>query len=187
MFKKRSYLLSFILLIGALNTFAQKTTVWVVRHAEKQTADGAMSSTDPDLTADGDKRSHDLAAVLKNREIAAVYSTPYKRTFSTGGPTAAARNLKMTVYTAKDFKALTTEVLKNYKGKGLLVVGHSNTIIPLIKAFGAAVPFETLTDDDYDMLFKVVVDEKGTATLTIGHYGTPHHTTKVPAAFAQRQ
>ncbi len=185
MLKRVVFLLSIITLIGVLNTYAQKTTIWLVRHAEKQTAEGAMSSTDPDLTADGDKRAHDLAAKLKNQKIDAVYSTPYKRTISTGGPTAAARQLKMTVYTAKDFKDFANEVLQNNKGKGVLIVGHSNTIILLAKAFGTAVPFETITDDDYDMLFKMVIENKGTAKLSISHYGAPHHTTEIPTAFKQ--
>ncbi len=185
MLKRVVFSLSIIMLIGALNTYAQKTTIWLVRHAEKQTAEGAMNSTDPDLTEDGDKRAHDLATILKNQKIDAVYSTPYKRTTSTGGPAAAARQLKMTVYTAKDFKAFANDVLQNHKGKGVLIVGHSNTIIPLAKAFGAAVPFETLTDDDYDMLFKIVIDNNGAARLTISHYGAPHHTTEIPTAFKQ--
>ncbi len=185
MLKRVVFLLSIIMLIGVLNTYAQKTTIWIVRHAEKQTAEGVVNSTDPDLTADGDKRAHDLAVKLKNEKIDAVYSTPYKRTTSTGGPAAAARQLKINTYAAKDFKVFANEVLQNYKGKEVLIVGHSNTIIPLAKAFGAAVPFEMLTDDDYDMLFKIVVDNDGTAKLTISHYGMPHQTIEIPAAFKQ--
>jgi len=183
MLKKRCLVILFLLLVSVLNTYAQKTTIWIVRHAEKQTADGAMSNTDPDLTADGDRRAHDLAAVLKNQKIAAVYSTPYKRTTSTGGPVAAARQLKMASYIAKDYKAFATEILQNYKGKEVLIVGHSNTIIPLAKAFKASVPFETFSDEDYDMLFKIVVDDDGMAKLNISNYGAPHHTTEIPAAF----
>jgi len=183
MLKKGCFAILFLLLVGILNTYAQKTTIWIIRHAEKQTAEGAMSSTDPDLSADGDKRAHDLAAVLENQKIAAVYSTPYKRTTSTGGPAAATRQLKMTIYTAKDYKAFATGILQNHQGKEVLVVGHSNTIISLATAFGASVPFETLSDDDYDMLFKIVIDNNSTAKLNIRHYGTPHHTTEIPAAY----
>lgn len=183
MLKKGTFLILIVLLISTLYTYAQKTTIWLVRHAEKQTAERAMSSTDPDLTADGDKRAHDLAAVLKNEKIDAVYSTAYKRTMSTGSPVAAARQLKIITYTPKDFKVFATEVLQNHKGKEILIVGHSNTIIPQVKAFGEAVPFEDLTDNDYDMLFKIMVYKDGAAKLTISHYGIPHHTTEIPSAF----
>ncbi len=183
MLKRGAFLLPILLLISILSTYGQQTTIWLVRHAEKQTAEGTMSSTDPDLTADGDKRAHDLAAALKNEKIDAVYSTAYKRTMSTGSPVAAARQLKITTYTPKDFKAFATEVLQNHKGKEILIVGHSNTIIPTTKAFGAAVPFEDLADNDYDMLFKIMVYKDGAAKLTISHYGIPHHTTEIPSAF----
>ncbi|WP_342646510.1 phosphoglycerate mutase family protein [Mucilaginibacter sp. CSA2-8R] len=184
MLKRVVSLLWAVMLIGTLNTYAQKTTIWLVRHAEKH-AEGAMSNTDPDLTADGGKRAQDLAAVLKKQKIDAVYSTPYKRTTSTGEPAAAARQLKIITYTAKDFKTFAAEVLQNQKGKEVLIVSHSNTVIPLAKSFGATVPFETLTDGDYDMLFRIVVDKDETAKLTISHYGAPHHTTNIPAVFKQ--
>ena len=46
---------------------AQKTTVWIVRHAEKDTA--FINRQDPALTATGQQRALDLAAYLQNENI----------------------------------------------------------------------------------------------------------------------
>jgi 2,3-bisphosphoglycerate-dependent phosphoglycerate mutase len=183
MYKKLIIICLTITCLSHFSALAQQTVVWIVRHAEKQTADGTMSSTDLALTADGDKRAQDLATALKGQKITAVYSTPYKRTTATAAPLASQLNLKIATYDARSGTQVAGKVLQENKGKEVLIVGHSNTLIPLAKALGAAVPFETLTDDDYDMLLKVTVDDKGQAKLTISHYGQKHHTTEVPAAY----
>ncbi|MEY2498548.1 MAG: hypothetical protein QOD12_2104, partial [Verrucomicrobiota bacterium] len=48
-----------------------------------------------------------------------------------------------------------------------LVVGHSNTVPDLIKAFGIATPIQ-IADGDYDNLFVLVPGEK--PRLTRLHY-----------------
>lgn len=174
-------LLAFALLLTT-SAFAQQTTIWLVRHAEKQTSE-AMMSSDPELSETGKLRAIDLAKVLKLYPLNTIYSTNYKRTLATAAPLAAELKLTPVVYDAKDLAGIAAKALQDNKGKQVLIVGHSNTLIPVIKALKAEVPFNELTDDDYDMLFKVVVDEKGNAKLTIAHYGKPHHTTEIPAAY----
>ena len=61
---------------------AQTTTVWIVRHAEKDTAFATRAN--PDLNAMGKQRAIDLAAYLKKETIAFIYSTDTKRTRQTG-------------------------------------------------------------------------------------------------------
>ena len=79
---------------------AQKTTVWIVRHAEKDTA--FINRQDPDLTATGQQRALDLAAYLQNEAIVKVYSTDTKRTRQT------ARHVKapLEVYNPKNLTGL---------------------------------------------------------------------------------
>ncbi|MDT3403460.1 phosphoglycerate mutase family protein [Mucilaginibacter terrae] len=174
-------LLTFALLFTT-SAFAQQTTIWLVRHAEKQTSE-AMMSSDPELSETGKLRAIDLANVLKRYPINAIYSTNYKRTLATAAPLAAEVKVSPVIYDAKDLAGIASKTLQYNKGKQVLIVGHSNTLIPVIKALKAELPFNELTDDDYDMLFKVVVDDNGNAKLTIAHYGKPHHTTEVPPAF----
>ena len=173
MFNKIVVILCFALTLSNFSAFAQKTTIWLVRHAEKLTTN--PTDRDPELADLGKKRATDLALTLKNEKINTIYSTNYKRTLATASPLATQLNLTPVVYDAKDLNVIATKALQDNKGKTALIVGHSNTIIPVIKALNCEVPFEELTDDDYDMLFKVTVDHDGKAKLTVSSYGDPHH------------
>ena len=64
------------LLFISWNTFAQTTTIWVVRHAEKATT----SDNDPELSTDGKARATELAKLLQSQKVAAVFTTAYQRT-----------------------------------------------------------------------------------------------------------
>jgi len=163
-------------LLSGYSTLAQKTTIYLVRHAEKETTQG----NDPDLTKDGRQRAIALLKKLEGEKITAVYVSNYKRTKQTGEPTA--QNFKLTeqVYSVTDLNAFASKLLQDNKGKNVLVIGHSNTVIPTIAALGAAKPFDTLTDDDYDMLFKVTIGKNGKTVLKVSYYGEKHHTTQIP-------
>jgi 2,3-bisphosphoglycerate-dependent phosphoglycerate mutase len=171
------------LCLSNFNALAQKTTIWLVRHAEKSTAN--PSDRDPDLTDVGKTRAAALAQVLKRDNLKHVYSTLYKRTQNTVRPLAILLNITPQDYDTKDLAATALRVLQENKGNNALIAGHSNTLVPMIKALNCEVPFEELSDNDYDMLFKVVIDDKGQAKLTISHYGDLHHSTEVPLAFSQ--
>ena len=171
----KAILIICIILTGC-SAFAQQTTIWLVRHAEKATTPG----NDPDLSEAGKARALALANQLKDEKIAAVFTTPYKRTAQTGEPTLKKFNLTaMQEYEVADLTGFAEQVLKEYKGRSVLVIGHSNTIIPTLKAFGATGQSDVLDDDDYDMLFKLTLDNTGKASgLEIKHYGVPHHSNK---------
>lgn len=121
-------LLLLTLLITTTTAFAQQTTIWLVRHAEKQTSDAAsMTSTDPELTKDGEWRAVDLAAKLKRYPIAVIYTTNYKRTQATGTPLANKLKINKVVYDAKDLPAIAAKALQENQGKQVLIV---DTLIP---------------------------------------------------------
>ncbi len=88
-------------------------------------------------------------------------------------------HLTPVIYDAKNPDLIADKALTNNKGKAALIVGHSNTLVPLLKALRCAIPFDELSDDDYDMLFKVTVNKQGKAQLTISRYGDVHHTTNL--------
>lgn len=168
-------LLLIFLVLSNYNASAQKTVIYIVRHAEKE----ANPPADPELTATGLRRAQDLLKNLKKEKIAGVYVTDYKRTRATAKPTATKFVLVPQVYDPADLKAFARKVLQDYQGHSVLIVGHSNTVLPTIQAFGGGLPFSNLTDDDYDMLFKLTF--KGDKPeLEISYYGDPHHTTQIP-------
>ncbi|QKJ31758.1 histidine phosphatase family protein [Mucilaginibacter mali] len=166
------------LALSNFNALAQKTTIYIVRHAEK----AANPADDPDLTSAGQKRAKDLIKALKREKIAGIYVTNYKRVTQTAKPTADKFTLMPEKYDPTDLKAFAKKVYQYYSGHSVLIVGHSNTVIPTLVALGGPQPFNTLTDDDYDMLFKLTIKD-GKPELEISYYGEPHHTTMIPEQY----
>lgn len=168
-----------ILVVGILlfgyKAFAQTTTIWVVRHAEKATT----PVNDPGLTPEGRQRAAALAKQLKRQKIAVVFATSYKRTIQTGESVLRKAGLSdVKTYNPSNLPAFAKQVLKDYAGRNVLIIGHSNTIIPTLQAFGTAKPFETLDDEDYDQLFKITIGPDKKAKLNIKRFGAPHHSNK---------
>ncbi len=60
----------------------------------------------------------------------------------------------------------------DHGGQTVLVVGHSNTVPPLVNALGAG-PYENLTDDEYDDLFVVTLAADGSTAAVRLRYGKP--------------
>lgn len=151
----------------AFNTQAQ-TTVYIVRHAEKDLKN--PSETDPSLSLDGQDRAKDLATLLMPKRLLAVYSTPFKRSRQTAEPTAYGHGLKVQTYDPADPAALASSVLRQHKGGGVVIVGHSNTVLELVEAFGMKRPIPALKDDDYNYIFTITIDGNSMHLLT-SQYG----------------
>ncbi len=88
---------AFLLLTSCMVTaqplqFGDSAQVYLVRHAEKEAGE------DPLLTADGNTRAGDLARVLKDRQIARIYVTEYKRTQHTGDSVRLNHHVEMVTY-----------------------------------------------------------------------------------------
>jgi phosphohistidine phosphatase SixA len=147
---------------------AQKTTVWIVRHAEKDTA--YVNRQDPDLTATGQQRALDLAAYLQKENIIKVFSTDTKRTKQT------AKHVKapLEIYNPKNLTGLLEVLNQQVKGKSVLIVGHSNTVLETIEALGGKRPVPLLTDDDYDYIFKIELEATKSAVVSFYHFGQYH-------------
>ena len=173
--KRRNFLfwLLAMVVLTAFNAQAQ-TTVYIVRHAEKDMKDPA--NKDPALSLDGQDRAKDLAALLLPQRILAVYSTPYKRTMQTAEPTAYGHGVKTQTYDPSDPAALAATVLRNHKGGSVVIVGHSNTVLELVEAFGIKRPIPELKDDDYNYLFSITVNGNSTS-LVMSQYGQLRKTT----------
>ena len=155
--------------------YSKEPVIYIVRHAEKDISD--ESNTNPGLNAEGKIRAKDLAQTLKNEKFAAVFSTPYKRTMETAAPVAQRSGLPVLNYS--DLAELVNTIKSSYPNKTTLIVGHSNTILDIAKAFGTQPLAEKLIDDDYDLLLKVIIDKKGQSHLKIYRFGKEHHSTKI--------
>lgn len=135
---------------------AQTTTVYLVRHAEKDLSD--VNTKDPNLNGLGLQRAVDLEKILADQHIAAIFSSNYKRTLQTAAPLAQKMKLEPIIYDPSETKLLAEKILREYKGKTVLIVGHSNTILPQTKALGGYPSFTEIQDTDYRNLIKVTIN-----------------------------
>lgn len=154
------------LLVASLSA-AQITTIILVRHAEKAGASG-----DVPLSPAGMTRANELVRVLSGANLAAVYTTPYLRTEQTAGPLAAAHHLEPIVVDAGKTYAhdIVQKILHDHKGQTVVVVGHSNTTVDVLKELGVSGP-KAIADSEYDDLFVCSVAKRMSPALLTLHYG----------------
>ena len=149
------------------------TTVILVRHAEKADEPGA----DPALSVAGEARAHALADVLRDAKVAAVLTTPYKRTNLTAAALAAANGLTPIVVPVSGglpayAKAVADLIRGEYAGRTVLVVGHSNTIPAVITALGGP-KVNDLCENEYAMMYTLTLSGDAPPKLDASRYGAP--------------
>ncbi len=128
---------------------ATTTVVYIVRHAEKVDA-----SADADLSETGKSRAAVLKWTLKDVPLDAVFSTNVRRTRKTVEPVAKANRRTIETYLARPGE-LARIINDRYRGKTLLVCGHSNTIPRLLGELDVGIKEKLLAG--YDDLFIVVL------------------------------
>lgn len=163
-FKTNCILILFVLLFTSQVVAQDKaiTTFILVRHAEK-VADG---SKDPELTEQGKARALRLADMLQRQSVGAIYSTGFKRTTNTVNPLALKFNLPVQQYEAfKESEIL--KMLELYRGKTIVVVGHSNNIPWIANLLLGKKEFEDYDDGYYENILIVNVLEKGVNATTL--------------------
>jgi broad specificity phosphatase PhoE len=151
------------------------TTVILVRHAEKLSQDDASP-----LTPAGTDRAKELARVLTGVKFDVIYETQFRRVHDTAAPVAAAAGITPLVRKAGSafptYAAdLAKEILAEHRGQTILVVGHSNTTVDVLKALGATnvAPIEDRTE--FDNLF-VLTEVDGAAPKVVAlRYGAVAH------------
>lgn len=147
------FVLSFTLLI--LSSCSH--SYYIVRHAEKATAEANMSSDVP-LTDAGQRRAEALKEILKKTKIGYVYSTNTIRTKSTAKPTADYFDLPVNIYGPIPDTSFITKI-KTHK-KNTLIVGHSNTVDDIVNKLCDEVKVNgDLKETEYNNLF--IVKKKG--------------------------
>lgn len=167
----RFLLLGLLLCFNAIAVFAQitddsLTTIILVRHAEKE-LDG---SKNPALTKEGAVRAIELAYILREEPIAAVFSTDYERTLKTAEPTAQFHELPVQKYLPQNQELFLENVLRQYQGKTVLIVGHSNTV-PMMLNTLTGKNYLGIKDYVYNDLFIVTGIRKGEGKTLHLKYG----------------
>jgi broad specificity phosphatase PhoE len=144
---------------------AAPTVVIIVRHGEK----APEPANDPELSDAGRARASALAEMLRDANVSVVLHTATTRTRETARPTA--ERFAVTPEVFANALAMAEAVARN-PGRTILVVGHSNTVMPYIAALGGP-RRENLCDHQYEGLYTVVI-AAGTVRLVEGRYGPPN-------------
>jgi 2,3-bisphosphoglycerate-dependent phosphoglycerate mutase len=150
------------------------TTIIFVRHAEKATE----PADDPGLSEAGQRRVAELTRQLVDADVVAgidaVYATDYNRTQETARPIADALDLPINTYDASDTETVLTTILKEHKGKIILVVGHSNTVPMLIANLGASKKVPPIHESEYDNIYIISIPWFGKTKTIRLRFGEPY-------------
>lgn len=154
-----------LLLVPSL--VSAQLAVFVVRHGEKQSEANEPSTP---LSEAGAARARRLAELLRDAGIAAIYSTDTERTRKTAEPLAGLIKTDIRIYTATDaegkvnLQPLAERLKRDHSRDAVLVVGHSNTIGPLLSALGCTEQVQ-IAGNEYATLFIVVSKDPGPPLL----------------------
>lgn len=134
----------FSLVIGDQAMATERYTWYFVRHAEK-----TAEKTDPVLSERGQQRAEQLAALLADSGITAIYSTSYRRTQQTAQPLSARLAIAVENYAANAPLQLIERLQQRQQSS--LIVGHSNTIPALVRLAGGQA--DDLSEQQYGDIF----------------------------------
>jgi len=168
-------LVLFALLLSNFNAFAQKTTIWIVNHAEESKKSDALSDI-------GQARAADLMKAVKHDNIVAIYVTSQNISAQTAAPLATRNKITPIIYT-DSLQKLADMIKKTYAGKNVLIVADHGTIPHIISAFGSSNPFESLDKGDYDQLFSITIKGSGDPETSVRYYGKTNHVTAIPQSY----
>jgi broad specificity phosphatase PhoE len=145
--------------------------VILVRHAEKATEPG----NDPALSPEGAQRAQALADALKGLRVSTIITTQYRRTRDTAAPLAQALGLQPQVIETRkgDMPGHVQQLADTVRAQSgtVVVVGHSNTVTPLLAALGGPQLAE-LCETSFQHLF-LWQPPGGWARLSYGAPGQP--------------
>jgi broad specificity phosphatase PhoE len=142
-------------------TLPKPDVTWlIVRHAERDGSSDALSDK-------GHERAQQLAALAKVLRVSAIYSTDLQRTRDTARPTAAAENREIRKYQRVSADWL-NEVRQANAAGVVLIVGHSNTVGPIVRELTGIESFE-IPHDQYDLLYIVKEHATGTSFVQLNY------------------
>jgi len=138
---------------------AQKL-VFLVRHAERADA-GMAPQTDPPLSTAGQARAQKLAALLADAGVTSIVTTELVRTQQTAQPLATKIGVAPETVAADNPAGVVATLKISHGNEIVLVVGHSDTLPAILKAYGKA--DVAIGDSEYDNLF-IIVPATGTVS-----------------------
>ena len=175
--RKIQIIMAYVLVAISLAWFFESqatTTIIFVRHAEESSLNEGESS----LTTEGEIRSAELARQLVDADVIAgvdaIYSTSFQYSKQTALPISKALNIPIEIYDISDTELIIEDIIKQHKGKIILVVGHNNTIPLMIGNMGASKDVPKIEDNEYDNIYLVSIPWFGKTKTIRLRYGLPY-------------
>ena len=156
------YFLLFTLIVFSS---CKTTAYYVVRHTEKEVATTMV--TDVPLTAAGRQRAMALKDSL-DKKVSHLFSTDFQRTRGTAAPLVIAGIRNIVIYNPRDTAFITR--LKSMNYKGILVVGHSNTVDEIVNGLLGRSELNDLPETQYGDLF-IVQKKNGNYSFSRSRFG----------------
>lgn len=130
------------------------TTFYFIRHAEK-----SNDSDDPVLSPKGEQRAKAWVNYFFLKPIDHILSTDYNRTRLTAAPLAKSKGMPIEIYDVKT--ATGSTLLEQYRGKTVVVFGHSNTVNKYTNDLQQDSTYAPLKENEYHNYFYVRVSKTG--------------------------
>jgi phosphohistidine phosphatase SixA len=141
------------LFAGVASSCQNTNEIYIVRHAEK----GTEPANNPPLTSEGKQRAEALKQLLKDKNIQVIFSTPTARTMETAKPLSNLVNVPIQFYN-NDTMAVFLQKAIDLK-KNVLIVAHSNTILPMLDALHLSHNVTSIPDNVFNNVF--IIKTKG--------------------------
>ena len=145
----------------------QKNYIYIVRHAEKSTE----PSGDVYLSQQGRNRAHDLKKRLMHKRIAYIFSTKTNRTRETAQPLSDEIGIPINFYKNDGIGLLAKRCIA--LKQNILIVGHSNTLLPIIDSFHVTHAKRVVDDSEYNNLFIILLKKGKVVSCKESTYGKP--------------
>lgn len=129
------WILAALLAMTFISMAHAQDAVILIRHAELDNAPGVHAKK-IGLSDAGQARAQRLASMLEAAGVSAVYATDFARTQDTGAPAARLVGREVTVVSKGDAADFVGRLRRDHAGQVVLVVGHTDTLPGIIKAFG---------------------------------------------------
>ena len=150
------------------------TTVIMVRYAELASRDQA----NPGISDAGRLRAEELVRLLSEVDVVAgvdaIFATRFRYTQETAEPLAKQLSLPVQIVDMTDIRGVGERILRDYKGKIVLVITGGDAIAALIKELNGSGQVPQMGENEFDNLYIVSIPWYGKVKTLRLRYGAPY-------------
>jgi broad specificity phosphatase PhoE len=150
------------------------TTVIMVRYAEL----ASRVQANPGLSDAGRLRAQELVRLLAEVDVVAgvdaIFATRFRYSQETAEPLAKQLNLPVQIVDMTDIRGVGERILRDYKGKIVLVITGGDAIAALIKELHGSKQVPAMGESEFDNLYIVSIPWYGKVKTLSLRYGAPY-------------